>query len=131
MAKKLNNRRKPIDNDENINPKENVLNKNNKEIYYSTESAELILEKAHNDDVGHDIKANTETDIQPGEFKTISTGIKLDLTNGNVEAEIRSRSGLASKYGIAVLNSPGTIDPGYKGEVKVILINHGKNYHSK
>jgi dUTP pyrophosphatase len=54
----------------------------------------------------------------------VRTGIKLNMPVG-VEAQVRSRSGLASKHGVFVLNSPGTIDPDYRGEVKVILFNTG------
>ena len=63
--------------------------------------------------------------IKNGEFITIPTGIKIALRK-NLEAQIRPRSGLAAKYGITVLNTPGTIDADYRGEIKIILINHGK-----
>ena len=63
--------------------------------------------------------------IKNGEFITIPTGIKIALKK-NLEAQIRPRSGLAAKYGITVLNTPGTIDADYRGEIKIILINHGK-----
>lgn len=63
--------------------------------------------------------------IKAGEIALISTGIAIALADG-LEAQIRPRSGLALKYGITVLNSPGTIDADYRGEIKVILINHGK-----
>ncbi|SNX55465.1 dUTP pyrophosphatase [Thermoanaerobacterium sp. RBIITD] len=63
--------------------------------------------------------------IKPGEIKLIDTGIMIQLPEG-YEAQIRPRSGLALKYGITMLNSPGTIDSDYRGEIKLILINHGK-----
>lgn len=63
--------------------------------------------------------------IEPGKWVTIPTGIRLQIPIG-YEGQVRSRSGLAAKYGIAVLNSPGTIDSDYRGEIKVILINHGQ-----
>lgn len=63
--------------------------------------------------------------ILPSEYKSIPTGLYLDIPK-RYEAQIRPRSGLALKYGVTVLNSPGTIDADYHGEVKVILINHGK-----
>ena len=63
--------------------------------------------------------------ISPGEIKTIPTGIIAIIPNG-YEGQIRPRSGLAAKHEITVLNSPGTIDSDYTGEIKVILINHGK-----
>lgn len=76
---------------------------------------------------GMDLAANVteNTYIEPGEFKVIPCGIKLEIPVG-FEAQVRPRSGLAAKYGITVLNSPGTIDCDYRGEIKVILINHGK-----
>ncbi len=67
-----------------------------------------------------------ETVLNPGEIKLIATGISIALPPG-FEAQIRPRSGLALKYGISVLNAPGTIDADYRGEVGVILINLGKN----
>jgi len=79
--------------------------------------------KAHKDDAGFDLFSIVETDIKPKEYKLIKTGIALELSQGT-EAQIRSRSGLALKSGVAVLNSPGTIDAGYRGEIGVILINH-------
>ncbi|NDB84935.1 MAG: dUTP diphosphatase [Alphaproteobacteria bacterium] len=65
-------------------------------------------------------------EINPGEVQIIPSGIGLALPEG-YEAQIRPRSGLAAKNGVTVLNSPGTIDADYRGEVKVILINHGAN----
>ncbi|WAM34880.1 dUTP diphosphatase [Caldicellulosiruptor morganii] len=64
--------------------------------------------------------------INPGEIRLIRTGIYIELPDG-YEAQIRPRSGLALKYGITILNSPGTIDSDYRGEVCVILINLGNN----
>ena len=63
--------------------------------------------------------------IKPGKTAIISTGIALAIPN-NYEIQIRPRSGLAAKKGISVLNTPGTIDSDYRGEIKVILINLGK-----
>lgn len=62
--------------------------------------------------------------IKPGERALIGTGLFIDLIRG-FELQIRPRSGLALNHGITVLNTPGTIDPGFKDEIKVILINHG------
>ncbi len=73
---------------------------------------------------GLDLFSREETIIEPKGFKTISTGVILEIPEG-YEAQVRPRSGLASKYGIGVLNSPGTIDSDYRGEVKVILFNFG------
>ncbi len=76
---------------------------------------------------GMDIRAFlSETIIlKPGERCLVPTGLFFDLPD-NMEIQVRSRSGLAINYGISVLNSPGTIDADYKGEVKVILINQGQ-----
>jgi len=76
---------------------------------------------------GMDIRANIDATItmQTGDFKLIPTGIKMALPEG-YEAQVRPRSGLAYKHGVTVLNSPGTIDADYRGDVGVILINHGK-----
>ena len=63
--------------------------------------------------------------IKSGEIITIPTGIKIALKK-NLEAQVRPRSGLAANFGITVLNAPGTIDADYRGEIKIILINHGK-----
>jgi dUTP pyrophosphatase len=73
---------------------------------------------------GMDMKAflDSELCLQPMERKLIPTGIFLELPQG-YEAQIRPRSGLALKHGITVLNSPGTIDADYRGEVKILLIN--------
>lgn len=64
--------------------------------------------------------------IPPGNYAVIPTGLTLQLPHGT-EAQVRPRSGLAAKFGVTVLNSPGTIDADYRGEVGVILINHGKD----
>ncbi len=77
---------------------------------------------------GMDIRAALEVPItlKPGERILIPTGLQMALPEG-YEAQIRPRSGLAIKNGITMLNSPGTIDADYRGEVKVIAINHGQN----
>ena len=78
---------------------------------------------------GLDLVANLDQDtkqitIKPNKWEIIPTGITIELPDG-CEAQIRPRSGLAYKYGVTVLNSPGTIDNDYRGEIKIILINHG------
>lgn len=79
---------------------------------------------AHPNDAGMDLKANINypTVIRPHERILIPTGIFIQMPN-NLEAQIRPRSGLAINQGITVVNSPGTIDPGFIGEIKVGLIN--------
>ena len=80
---------------------------------------------ANNDDAGLDLFSTTEAEIKPNETCLIKTGIAIELPKG-YEAQIRPRSGLALKNSITVLNTPGTIDSGYRGEIGVIIINHGK-----
>tara|TARA_B100001123_G_C15339670_1_gene1034293 strand:+ start:4519 stop:4968 length:450 start_codon:yes stop_codon:yes gene_type:complete len=77
---------------------------------------------------GMDISAALEKSIilKPGEHKVIPTGLQIALPK-SYEAQIRPRSGLAVKHAVTVLNTPGTIDSDYRGEIGVILINHGKN----
>lgn len=74
---------------------------------------------------GYDLSADLSgsLDLAPGERLAVSTGLALELPIG-YEAQIRPRSGLALKYGIGIVNSPGTIDADYRGEIKVILVNH-------
>lgn len=66
----------------------------------------------------------TETVLHPGERKLISTGIRVAIPAG-LEGQLRPRSGLATRHGISIVNSPGTIDSDYRGVIQVILINHG------
>ena len=80
---------------------------------------------AHPGDAGLDLFAVAPQEILPGETQLIKTGIAIALPPG-YEAQIRPRSGLALKHSVTVLNSPGTIDAGYRGEVGIIMINHGK-----
>lgn len=77
--------------------------------------------------VGMDVPAAVASDVTlaPGEVAAIPCGFAIALPHG-FEAQVRPRSGLAAKNAISVANSPGTIDPDYRGEVKVLLINHGK-----
>lgn len=62
--------------------------------------------------------------IDPGRYAMVPTGLAVALPEG-YEAQVRPRSGLAAKFGVTVLNSPGTVDADYRGEIKVLLINHG------
>ncbi len=89
----------------------------------------VIPRYAHEDDSGLDLFSVDTLTLGPGAFKLVKTGIKIQLPK-NTEAQIRPRSGLAYKNGITVLNTPGTIDEGYRGEIGVILINHSqKAFH--
>lgn len=92
-----------------------IVNKSTNEMpYYATAGA-----------AGFDLMANLESPIvlRAGEYKLIPTGLFMEIPVG-FEGQVRPRSGLAAKKGLTVLNSPGTIDSDYRGEVKVILINH-------
>ena len=80
---------------------------------------------AHPGDAGLDLYSAVSASLDPGESKLIGTGISIELPP-NTEGNVRPRSGLALKHGVTVLNSPGTIDCGYRGEVGIILINHGR-----
>jgi dUTP pyrophosphatase len=80
--------------------------------------------RANPGDAGLDLYAVEDRVIKPGESALIPTGIVIELPK-ETEAQIRPRSGLALKHSITVLNSPGTVDEGYRGEIRVILINHG------
>ena len=84
-----------------------------------------IPEFAHKGDAGTDLYSVDETKISPNEIKLVSTGIKIAIPEG-YEIQVRPKSGLALNHGITLLNTPGTIDSGYRGEVKVIMANFGK-----
>jgi len=73
---------------------------------------------------GLDLRANLEQQIElkPLERAMVPTGLYIELPEGH-EAQVRPRSGLAAKHGISIVNTPGTIDPDYRGEIKVILVN--------
>lgn len=73
---------------------------------------------------GADIVSAEDAVIEPGAIHAVATGIALAIPEG-YEGQVRPRSGLALKHGVTVLNAPGTIDADYRGELKVILINHG------
>jgi len=80
---------------------------------------------AHQGDAGLDVYSISDYCVAPGATLLVKTGIAIELPEG-YEAQIRPRSGLALKHSVTVLNSPGTIDSGYRGEIGVIMINHGK-----
>lgn len=84
----------------------------------------IVPNFAHKGDAGMDLYSTEEVIIPSGKTSLIKTGIAIQLPN-MTEAQVRPRSGLALKHSITVLNTPGTIDEGYRGEVGVILINHG------
>ncbi len=76
------------------------------------------------EDAGMDLRAVEEVVLRPGEPFAVPTGFAMELPSG-YEAQVRPRSGLALKHAITVPNAPGTIDPAYRGEVRVILLNLG------
>jgi dUTP pyrophosphatase len=87
----------------------------------------IVPRYAHgpDEDAGMDLHAVEPAILGPGETKLVPTGLAIELPPG-YEAQIRPRSGLALKYGITLPNSPATIDPGYRGELRVILHNFGR-----
>ncbi|NBG87806.1 dUTP diphosphatase [Isachenkonia alkalipeptolytica] len=97
-------------------------------IELTDENAKLP-DYAHEGDAGMDLYAVESVTLQPGERKLVGTGLKIQLPP-NTEAQIRPKSGLALKNGITLLNTPGTVDEGYRGEVEVILINHSREAYS-
>jgi dUTP pyrophosphatase len=76
------------------------------------------------EEAGMDLFAAEEVRLAPGKWATVGTGLILEIPPG-YEGQVRPRSGLALRHGVTLLNSPGTIDPGYRGEVRVLMINHG------
>ena len=85
---------------------------------------ELPLPKyAKGGDAGADLVARVDVTLQPGERALVPTGISIALPDGYV-ALVHPRSGLAIKYGVTMVKSPGTVDAGYRGELQIILINH-------
>jgi len=84
---------------------------------------------AHIGDAGADVYAVTEVTLEPQKRAAIRTGLAVDIPIG-YEIQVRPKSGLALKHGIAVLNSPGTVDAGYRGEIQVIVINLGEEAYT-
>lgn len=78
---------------------------------------------AHDGDAGADLHAATDAHLEPGERVLVPTGLAIALPDGYA-AFVHPRSGLALRHGLSVVNTPGTIDAGYRGEIKVLLVNH-------
>ena len=78
--------------------------------------------RAHHDDAGYDLHALEAARLHPGERATLRTGIAIELPPGHAGL-VLPRSGLAARHGIAIVNAPGLIDAGYRGELKVLLLN--------
>jgi dUTP pyrophosphatase len=93
------------------------------EIGYEVLHTEIELPTyAYDTDSGFDLRSTVEVKLKPFERHLIPTGLKIDIPE-NYEIQVRTKSGLAINKGLMVLNSPGTVDQGYTGEIKVILIN--------
>ena len=93
--------------------------------FRKSDPAAILPAYAHPGDAGMDVCSNEACVIAPGARRLVRTGLVMELP-GDAEAQVRPRSGLALKYGVTVLNAPGTIDAGYRGEVGVVLVNLGE-----
>jgi dUTP pyrophosphatase len=91
-------------------------------LEYTNESNNKEPEYAYESDSGFDLRSTEDLWIQANDRKLIPTGLRFDIPDG-YEIQVRSKSGLALKQGLMILNSPGTVDSGYQGEVKVIMFN--------
>ena len=94
-------------------------------LNYTNSSNNKEPEYAYDSDSGFDLRSTEEIWIQAHDRKLIPTGLRFDIPDG-YEIQVRSKSGLALNQGLMVLNSPGTVDSGYQGEIKVILFNTTK-----
>jgi dUTP pyrophosphatase len=74
---------------------------------------------------GMDLRINEDVELGPGEYAMVGTGIRMAIPDG-YEGQVRPRSGLAAKHGISMVNAPGTIDSDYRGEIRLLLINLGR-----
>ena len=83
----------------------------------------IVPTKQTANSAGYDLYASEDVSIAAHKYAAVGTGISVEMPN-NIEGQVRPRSGLAFKHGITVLNSPGTIDADYRGEIRVCLINH-------
>ncbi|WP_234983242.1 dUTP diphosphatase [Demequina sp. NBRC 110053] len=93
------------------------------DVLVSTTEADVPLPSySHPGDAGADITTRIDVEIAPGERVTVPTGLRVALPDGYV-ALVHPRSGLAAKHGITIVNAPGTVDAGYRGEISVTLLN--------
>jgi dUTP pyrophosphatase len=106
---------------------EEVMTNDIKILFKKTNKNAVVPTYAKEGDSCCDLYAVEDVTITPGQRKLIDTGIVIELPM-NFEAQIRPRSGNAWKHGVTVLNSPGTIDFGFRSSIKVMLINHGDDY---
>ena len=86
-----------------------------------------LPQSAHgpHEDAGLDLISVEEVVLPAGGWESVGTGLAIEIPPG-YEGQVRPRSGLARKFGVTLLNTPGTIDPGYLGEIRVLMINHGR-----
>ena len=82
---------------------------------------------AHSEDAGADLRSRESFELQPGERRLVGTGVAIALPAG-FAGFVHPRSGLAARYGISIVNAPGTVDAGYRGEIKVCLINNDRSH---
>ena len=94
-------------------------------LEYTNSSENKEPEYAYDSDSGFDLRSTEEIWVQANDRKLIPTGLRFDIPDG-YEIQVRSKSGLALNQGLMVLNSPGTVDSGYQGEIKVIIFNTTK-----
>lgn len=92
------------------------------QLKYTSDSDNKEPEYAYGSDSGFDLRSTEELWVQANDRKLIPTGLRFDIPDG-YEIQVRSKSGLALNQGLMVLNSPGTVDSGYQGEIKVIIFN--------
>jgi dUTP pyrophosphatase len=95
---------------------------NRVQMKYANDSNNKNPEYAYKSDSGFDLRAVDDIWVQANDRKLIPTGLRFDIPDG-FEIQVRSKSGLALNHGLMVLNSPGTVDSGYQGEIKVIMFN--------
>src|SRR5215471_3072593 len=81
-----------------------------------------LPQRAHPGDAGYDLYLTADVDIAPGQRVVVGTGVCIALPSGYA-GFVHPRSGLAARYGVTIVNAPGTVDAGYRGEIKVILLN--------
>ena len=100
-------------------------------VRYMAENEQCVPLYSSPEAAGADLRANTSRvlTLVPGQRALVPTGVRIELPEG-YEAQVRPRSGLAAKHGVTVLNSPGTVDSDYRGEIKVILINFGEKAYT-
>ena len=89
----------------------------------------ILPEKQHDSDAGYDLHSIEEIILKPSKIYKVRTGIAIQIPN-NYGGLVLPRSGLSSKYGISLINTPGLIDPGYRGELLIPLINHSSNEYT-